>query len=360
MLLREIFSEDEQENITPVINGESVFLEQKLQKYSLSKSIFVSLIAHILVFLFCYIFAKILVYILLFLGIDLDLFKRPALKVRDIEFVFVLPDKKYDLSKSFLKNSVGKSYSMAGPEPNNRAYNNDKGSLKSSIKDNTVKKDKIVNSKPIKATQTAASQTTKAASKLPKKGDSIPKIEAPGVFDIAMPDTEMNTNFGFGAKGESGIHSPSAGNVTFKAAGEGSGGIGEGDSLGDGTVKGGGYYYGSAGAPRPQTANAYKNEALDVDLRPYVTELQRRVLRNWVMPSNDNTKKTVLFLRIAKSGNLMILNVKTPSGDTYTDEMAIQAVKKAQPFSPLPTGYSNSYADIILTFDYNVSAKSTN
>ena len=135
------------------------------------------------------------------------------------------------------------------------------------------------------------------------------------------------------------------------------GGSGTGDSVGNGTTKGGGYIYGAAGAPRPQTANNYKNEGLDVDLRPYTTELQRRVLRNWATPNNDNNKKTVLFLRIAKSGNLMILNVKTPSGDTRIDELAISAVKKAQPFGPLPSGYRNAYADIILTFDYNVSAR---
>ena len=29
---------------------------------------------------------------------------------------------------------------------------------------------------------------------------------------------------------------------------------------------------------------------------------------------------------------MMILNIKTPSGDTYADSLAISAVKKAQPF----------------------------
>jgi len=360
MLLREIFSDIEDSQ--PVVEGTgiSVFLEAKPEKISLKKTLAVSFFAHILLFVLLFIISKILVYILMFLGINLDLFKRPTMKVRDIEFVFVLPDKKYDLSKSFIKNAHGRSYSMAGPEPNNRAYNDDKGSLKSEVKNKNVAKDKVVNQKPVKSTNKAASQTTMPASKQPKKGNAIPKLEAPGLFAIDMPDAEMNTDFGFGAKGKEGIHSPNAGNATFKADGEGSGGIGEGDTQGDGTVKGGGYYYGAAGAPRPQSANAYKNEATDVDLRPYVTELQRRVLRNWSMPYNNDSKKTVLFLRIAKNGNLMILNVKTPSGDTYSDEQAISAVKKAQPFNALPPDYRNAYADIILTFDYNVSARPTN
>ena len=359
MLLREIFSDlddIDEAHIPATAEGLSLFLDDKPQKISIKKSLFISTVVHILLFALVFAIAKILVYILMFLGIDLGLFQRPALKIRDIEFVFVLPEK-YDISKSFVKNAQGKSYSLAGPSPNNRPYNDDEGSLKSDLKNTNLSKDKISNKKPLKNTNMAASQTTMPASKNTKKGNFIPKIEAPGIFTANMPETEMKTDFGFGNKGNSGIHSPNAGNATFKAAGEGAGGAGEGDSVGSGKVKGGGYYYGAAGAPRPQSANQYSNEAADVDLRPYVTELQRRVLRNWAMPSNDNSKKTVLFLRIAKNGNLMILNVKTPSGDTYIDGLALDAVRKAQPFSALPAGYRNAYADIILTFDYNVSAR---
>ena len=355
MLLREIFNDIEEPQVAASNDGLSIFLEDKPQRFSMQRSIWLSTMMHILLFALVFAIAKVLVYILMFFGIDLGLFQRPALKIRDIEFVFVLPEK-YDISKSFMKNAQGKSYSLAGPSPNNRPYNDDDGSLKSDVK-NSNPKDKIVNKKPLKDTSMAASQTTMPASKNTKKGNFIPKIEAPGIFTANMPDTEMKTDFGFGNKGTSGIHSPNAGNATFKAGGEGAGGSGEGDSVGSGKVKGGGYYYGAAGAPRPQSANQYSNEAADVDLRPYVTELQRRVLRNWSMPSNDNSKKTVLFLRIAKNGNLMILNVKTPSGDTYIDGLALDAVRKAQPFSALPAGYRNAYADIILTFDYNVSAR---
>ncbi len=356
MLLREIFNDSDESQIVSEGAGLSIFLQTKPQRFSLNKSLWLSFLVHILVFLFVFIFAKILVYILMFLGIDLSLFQRPSMKIRDIEFVFVLPEK-YDISKSFVKNTNGKNYSLAGPAPNNKPYNTDEGSLKTIQESTNFKKSKILNENPLKNTNMAASQTNKAASKKTKKGNLIPKIETPDIFVANMPETEMNTDFGFGSQGKSGIHSPNSGNATFKSSGDGMGGSGKGDSVGMGNTKGGGYYYGSAGAPRPQSANQYSNHVVDVDLRPYVTELQRRVLRNWSTPSNDNSKKTVLFLRIAKSGNLMILNIKTPSGDTYIDSMAINAVKKAQPFSPLPSGYRNAYADIILTFDYNVSAK---
>lgn len=354
MLLREIFNDD---NDTVSTENISIFMNKVQDKCPLSKTMTISVLAHLLILAIVLLLAKILVYILLAFGIDLDLFKKPTLKIRDIEFVFVLPEK-YDIQKSFLKNANGSSsYSLAGPSPNNRPYNGDEGSLKSDLKDNTMAKDRVVNKKPLVNTKEAASQTTIPQSKLPKKGSFLPKIKEPGAFTANIPDTEMTGEFGWGATGKQGVHSPSAGNASFKGSGQGTGGSGEGDSVGNGTTKGGGYYYGAAGAPRPQTGSAYKNENPDVDLRPYVTELQRRVLRNWSTPNNDNSKKTVLFLRISKSGNLMILNVKSPSGDTYIDELAIKAVKNAQPFSPLPAGYKNQYADVILTFDYNVSAR---
>ena len=352
MLLREIFNEN---NTTEDVKISPLYLDTP-DKYSLAKTMTVSVILHVIALALLILLSKILVYILMAFGINLDLFNRPNMKIRDIEFVFVLPEK-YDIKNSFLKIDNGNSYSLAGPSPNNRPYNGDEGSLKSDVKDDTMAKDRVVNKKPLKNTKEAASQTTIPQSKQPKKGSYIPKVNEPGAFTANIPDAEMNSEFGWGNSGKQGIHSPTAGNASFKGLGQGTGGSGEGDSVGNGTTKGGGYYYGAAGAPRPQTANAYKNENPDVDLRPYVTELQRRVLRNWSMPNNDNSKKTVLFLRISKSGNLMILNVKSPSGDTYIDELAIKAVKNAQPFSPLPAGYRNQYADVILTFDYNVSAR---
>lgn len=358
MLLKEIL--DSENAITDVSTSKdkdfSVFLEDKNPRHTLKKALVHSVALHIGMFILLYVLAKSLMFIMMLLGIDLDLFNRPKMKMRDIEFVFVLPEK-YDIKKSFKLNAKGKSYSLAGPSPNNRPYNGDEGSLKSNTKDKSVPKDRVVNKKPVANTKQAASQTTTPLSKTPKKGSYVPPIEEPEVFTANIPNAEDKINLGWGKQGTAGFHSPNAGNATFKASGEGTGGSGTGDSVGNGTASGGGYYYGSAGAPRPQSANSYKNEGLDVDLRPYVTELQRRVLRNWNMPANDNSKKTVLFLRIAKNGNLMILNIKTPSGDTHIDELAINAVKKAQPFNPLPAGYRNAYADVIMTFDYNVTAK---
>ncbi len=119
MLLREIFNEVE-EPLATGGSGLSKFLEKTEDRLSFSRSMFLSVTIHVALFILTFLVAKILVIILMFLGIDLGLFDRPKMKMRDIEFVFELPEK-YDIKKSFMmKNSAGKSYSLAGPNPNNR------------------------------------------------------------------------------------------------------------------------------------------------------------------------------------------------------------------------------------------------
>ena len=89
MLLREIFSDVEEPQAAQSNEGLSIFLENKSQKFSIQRSLWLSTMMHILLFALVFAIAKVLVYILMFFGIDLGLFQRPALKIRDIEFVFV-------------------------------------------------------------------------------------------------------------------------------------------------------------------------------------------------------------------------------------------------------------------------------
>ena len=139
MLLKEIFS-DEQET-TEIQNFKiNTLFENKPQKMSLKRSLCISIIIHSILFGLLFLIAQVLVYILMFFGIDLGLFQRPSMKIRDIEFVFTIPEK-YDIKKSFVKNVQGKEYSLAGPKPNNRPYNAKEGSLKSkSVNKNCTKR----------------------------------------------------------------------------------------------------------------------------------------------------------------------------------------------------------------------------
>lgn len=97
--------------------------------------------------------------------------------------------------------------------------------------------------------------------------------------------------------------------------------------------------------------NATKKMIASYDISPYVNELRRNIQWNWKNPHTN--KRVELFLRIAKDGRLIILNVKRTSEVGDVDDAALNAVKKCQPISPLPQKYPKSYLDVIFTFDAN-------
>lgn len=95
--------------------------------------------------------------------------------------------------------------------------------------------------------------------------------------------------------------------------------------------------------------NATKKMIATYDISPYVNELKRNIRWNWKAPKVN--KRVELFLRIAKDGRLVILNVKRTSEIGEVDNAALNAVKKCMPLNPLPSKYNKNYLDVIFTFD---------
>lgn len=89
------------------------------------------------------------------------------------------------------------------------------------------------------------------------------------------------------------------------------------------------------------------------DISPYVSELKRNIRWNWKAPKGNEGKRVELFLRIAKDGKLIILNVKRTSEVGDVDNAALNAVKKCLPLNPLPAKYGKNYLDVIFTFGSN-------
>lgn len=87
------------------------------------------------------------------------------------------------------------------------------------------------------------------------------------------------------------------------------------------------------------------------DISPYVNELKRNIRWNWKAPKGHEHQRVELFLRIAKDGRLMILNVKKTSEIAEVDNAALDAVRKAQPLNHLPSGYQKGYLDVVFNFD---------
>ena len=135
------------------------------------------------------------------------------------------------------------------------------------------------------------------------------------------------------------------GTKTAKGTGSGSG-TGTGSGRG-GSGSGGGNPGGGGGRPG---IDAIK----EPDFGPYMRELQRRIKMNWDPPKGNESKRVVLLFKIAKDGRLLSCSVFKSSGLQNADAAALNAVKLAAPFRPLPPEYKGQNIDIQFTFDYNV------
>lgn len=101
--------------------------------------------------------------------------------------------------------------------------------------------------------------------------------------------------------------------------------------------------------------NAARKAVTAYDMSPYVSELKRNIRMNWRPVKSSEGNYVELFLRIAKDGRLVILNVKKTSESGDVDDSALNAVKKTLPLSPLPSKYNKSFFDLVFTFNASSS-----
>jgi TonB family protein len=114
-------------------------------------------------------------------------------------------------------------------------------------------------------------------------------------------------------------------------------------------------------APGGQTGNPEEGpgktagvSVREADFGPYMSELKRRLTRNWRPPRGEQTKRVVLKFEIGRDGRLMNIEVNHTSGEPLADEAAINAVKLSAPFRQLPPEFQGESVPILFTFDYTV------
>lgn len=96
--------------------------------------------------------------------------------------------------------------------------------------------------------------------------------------------------------------------------------------------------------------SAVRKSVAPYDISPYVSELKRNIRWNWRAPQGHSAR-VELFLRIAKDGRVVILNVKRTSEVGAVDSAALSAVRKCMPLNPLPSRYTKNYLDVVFVFD---------
>lgn len=356
-------------------------------EFSFEKAVILSVILHILFF------SSVLVlnFVLKFLGINLDLFKKPDLKPKDIEFVLVEkeapPINKNTKNRADINSRAGGINDPKRPVsmPQTSAPKTPKAKPESPApkKAETVKPQKTQQAAPKvqkpQKTQPAKTapqpQAPKTAPKpsAPKPSASaatprptvkpsskfnipIPKSAIPNIQPSSSPVTsapKSNGGSGYGRGKSGGTAAPSFSPTT---SGHGAGGTGKGQGGGGRFSNGTGSGYGNAGNPGP--GNPKGAPGIDAirepDFGPYMKELQRRIKMNWDPPKGDQSKRVVLLFSIARDGRLLNVSVHRSSGLPMADKAAIDAVKLTAPFRPLPAEFKGNSVDIQFTFDYNV------
>jgi TonB family protein len=92
----------------------------------------------------------------------------------------------------------------------------------------------------------------------------------------------------------------------------------------------------------------------DADMSAYLQQLQEQVRRHWIPGLTQSSRRTVLQFTVSRAGLVSNLRVAQTSGLSMTDEAAVNAVKQAVPFAPLPTAYTQNYINIQFTFNINI------
>ncbi|MBE7704939.1 MAG: TonB family protein [Cyanobacteria bacterium SIG29] len=349
------------------------------EEISFEKALIIALILHPLVVLIIILSSL----ILQFLGINFDLFKKPDMKPKDIEFVLV--EKEAPPIDKNTKNRADKNSQAGGKHDPKRAVSlpqtaAPKAPAKKPIPP-PAKKPVVQKpvAKPQPAVQKPAPQPVvqkpveqpkpkaPAPRPQPKPVAPAPASKLPADFNIPIPKssipqiTQPTTTAPVtaapkvGAGSSSGASASSSPSPSFSptTSGGGSGSsVGGGGRFSNATGSGAGNV-GNPGPGNPKGAPGI-DAIKEPDFGPYMKELQRRIKMNWDPPKGNESKRVVLLFSIARDGRLLNVKVHRSSGLPAADKAALDAVKLTAPFRPLPPDFKGNSVDIQFTFDYNV------
>lgn len=92
----------------------------------------------------------------------------------------------------------------------------------------------------------------------------------------------------------------------------------------------------------------------DVDIAPYMKEIENRIKSNWHPPTCDKSMHVVLQFKVLKDGTINSIDVLESSNFYALDLTAKRALSVSAPFPPLPSSFKGDSIDIQFSFDYNL------
>ncbi len=363
-------------------------IRKEKEEISFEKALVWAFILHPAVILILLLFSI----VLKFLGIDFNLFNKPELKPKDIEFVLV--EKEAPPINKNTKNRADKNSQAGGKHDPKRPVSlpqtaapkapAKKPSSPAPKKPAAQKTKPQVKPQPAAKPQVQKPVVQKPQQPAPQKPAPKPQAPKPTVMpSVPKPAVNPSSNFNIpipksaipqiaqpttapvtsapkigggssGAAGKSGSAAPSFLPTTSSRGGAGGTGSGSGGGGRFSNATGSGS--GNIGNPGPGNPNGAPGiDAIkEPDFGPYMKELQRRIKMNWDPPKGNESKRVILLFSIARDGRLLNVKVHRSSGLEAADRAAIDAVKLTAPFRPLPPEFKGNSVDIQFTFDYNV------
>lgn len=107
-----------------------------------------------------------------------------------------------------------------------------------------------------------------------------------------------------------------------------------------------------ASLPLPSGEETLNLDSVETRYTPYLKRLRDKIARVWTYPAEALARKeegiSVVRFSLSKSGVLVDLRTVTPSGSSSVDQGALNAVRSATPYEPLPQNLTK--LNIIATF----------
>ena len=354
-----------------------VLVQEHKKEISFRKSIFISTLLHPAFVLFI----VSVIFISKLLGFSFNIFEKPKLKMRDIEFTIVTreatPINKNTRYRSDINSRAGGKHDPrrkeSEPRPQSASSSMQRKASRASSASERVQqirpqqRQSNVQKQLTKSERTVAKPVENKTAPRPKTVATQPRpsVQNKSAFKVQAPKPSNKIAPGplAGPVSSNGSSKKASSSSSFSSfspmlAPSSSSASSKASSGRKFSSKGAYGSQGNAGNPSP--GNPKGTPGIDAirepDFGPYMKEVERRIKANWTPPNGGQSKKVVLLFTIARDGRLLSLKVVRSSGFKADDDAAIAAVKLTAPFRPLPAEYRGSSVDINFTFDFYASS----
>jgi TonB family protein len=90
----------------------------------------------------------------------------------------------------------------------------------------------------------------------------------------------------------------------------------------------------------------------DPELKKYIADIQRKIKSTWRPPRSSLSQRSTVIFQVNSCGEASMLRLITPSGFDEFDKLALETVRRAAPFEPIPAN-TLEQTNVLFTFDYN-------